>query len=352
MSNRRSTRSTSTGNPGVHLPQNTSELPAAVRKLQPLPGFNHKASSCKRVTIDSDATSLRKDKQSSSRVTVTKDAVLAPKSYSRFIGETAGLRSLVAEAAICSHCRKGKLIVEFRSVGIATEVHTKCSVCQQWCSSGSMTSKNATRNTDHAANCLFVLALMLCGDGRTEAKTLTGLLDLPTSALIDKTNYPAIEYDISVAIIEYTKELLEQNLLEEIQQWSQDNPSFDYKNWYDSWKEHKPLAFQLMPAIFVSYNMGWQKLSSGKRYDSHSGHAAAVGCKTRKPVAVAVLSRFCRICRMGETTNEDDIAKDNELTHDCLANLEGASGAMEPQASLVDMAHGLLDQYYTVGLEH
>jgi hypothetical protein len=108
------------------------------------------------------------------------------------------------------------------------------------------------------------------------------------------------------------------------------------EEWMQAWKKSHPFPFQSMPALMVSYDMGWQKQSSGNRYDSHSGHTAAVGCKTRKPIALAVLSKFCWICANGEDTE-----------HDCLKNFDGASGAMEPQA-LVDLAHDLLDKYYAL----
>ena len=86
--------------------------------------------------------------------------------------------------------------------------------------------------------------------------------------------------------------------------------------------------------------MGWQKRSSGRRYDSHSGHAALVGKYTRKPIAVALLSKFCRVCTKNTQTDLQD-------DHDCIANFDSgnSSGSMEPTA-LVNLAHDLLDKQY------
>ena len=44
------------------------------------------------------------------------------------------------------------------------------------------------------------------------------------------------------------------------------------------------------------YDMGWQKRSSGKRYDSKSGHAFLIGLKTQKIVGVVLFCKECQIC--------------------------------------------------------
>jgi hypothetical protein len=345
-------RSSSTGNPGAHLPlQNTADLPAAVRKLQTQPGFHYKVSSCKKVAISKSSVEkkdvTKKKNNTSGHERTEKMDCTASNDCFRFLGETEGIRQLViAEAAVCANCKKGKLLVSFESVGIATDIHTKCSHCKQWSSSGyestemSSGPKSIARNTHQSANILFVLAMLLSGDGGTEARHITGLLDMPTSASIDRTNFPSIKYDLATRIIDFTKELLEKNMMEEVKLWSKDNPSFNIAEWREAWENNRPLAFHLMPTLVVSYDMGWQKRSSGNRYDSHSGHAAAVGCKTRKPIALAVLSKFCCICSSGA----DDVPD-----HDCLKNFEGASGAMEPHA-LVDLlvAHEQMDKYYVL----
>ena len=80
--------------------------------------------------------------------------------------------------------------------------------------------------------------------------------------------------------------------------------------------------------------MGWQKRSSGKRYDSHSGHASPIGVHTRKPIWLEVLSTFCRICVSDPC---------NDIGHDCAKNFTGSSGSMEPSALLL-MTHELLDK--------
>ena len=74
--------------------------------------------------------------------------------------------------------------------------------------------------------------------------------------------------------------------------------------------------------------MGWQKRSSGRRYDSLSGHSFLVEATTRKPVAFTLRSKFCLICSQ---------QKDQSIPvrqHACTINHEGSSGSMEPLAIL------------------
>ena len=93
------------------------------------------------------------------------------------------------------------------------------------------------------------------------------------------------------------------------------------------------------PCLGVTYDMGWQKRSSGRRYDSNSGHGFIVGTVTRKPVAMALKSKFCRICVLSP-----------DVEHDCTVNDAGSASSMEPSA-LVDMAHSLFDNQKVV-IEH
>ena len=180
---------------------------------------------------------------------------------------------------------------------------------------------------------------MLSGDGGTEAGKLVGLLDLPRAASMDRSIYPLIEDDLALAIIDLTNVLLQKNLDKEIELWSKGNTTFDRTKWDDARQNAKPLAFDDMPTLTASYDMGWQKRSIGRRYDSHSGHAALVGKLTRKPIAVSLLSKFCRTCAASSEAEE----------HDCVANFDknNSSGSMEPSA-LVGLAHQLLDENYAL----
>ena len=46
--------------------------------------------------------------------------------------------------------------------------------------------------------------------------------------------------------------------------------------------------------ISIPFDMGWNKRSSGNRYDSLSSHALAIRCLSNKILKVVVSSKICR----------------------------------------------------------
>lgn len=62
----------------------------------------------------------------------------------------------------------------------------------------------------------------------------------------------------------------------------------------------------------VSYDMGWQKKSSGKRYDSLLGHRFLIGLHTNQIIGMIVYSKVCSIC---DTTKTPPIP-----SHECPKN--------------------------------
>ena len=54
----------------------------------------------------------------------------------------------------------------------------------------------------------------------------------------------------------------------------------------------------LTVGIIVSYDMVWQKRSTGRIYDSLSGHGFIIGCSTGKVVALAVREKNVRNVRL------------------------------------------------------
>lgn len=74
--------------------------------------------------------------------------------------------------------------------------------------------------------------------------------------------------------------------------------------------------------------MGWQKRSTGRLYDSLSGHGFIFGCKTGNIIGFCVKSKACSVC---SNTNSLNIPAEE---HDCQVNWSGASGAMEAGVAL------------------
>ena len=82
--------------------------------------------------------------------------------------------------------------------------------------------------------------------------------------------------------------------------------------------------------VSVSFDMGWQKKGTGHNYDSNSGHAYLIGCRTEKVIGMLVYSKKCNTCNNIRKYNLPD---DEE--HDCPYNYRsGSSKAMEASAAL------------------
>lgn len=81
-----------------------------------------------------------------------------------------------------------------------------------------------------------------------------------------------------------------------------------------------------MPAIAVSYDMGWTK--RGKGHNSHTGHGASMGLKTGKVLSYATRCKACRVCESSKKSGK--VAK----THDCRKNHVGSSKSMESDVAV------------------
>ena len=49
--------------------------------------------------------------------------------------------------------------------------------------------------------------------------------------------------------------------------------------------------------IAISYDMGWNKRSTGRVYDSLSGHGFIIGCLTGKVIGYGVRKKKCSVCK-------------------------------------------------------
>jgi hypothetical protein len=75
--------------------------------------------------------------------------------------------------------------------------------------------------------------------------------------------------------------------------------------------------------ISVSYDMGWSKRGCGKVYNSLSGHAFIIGCRSGKALRCGVLQKQCSTCN---SYRKRDLPIPN---HPCNINHDGSSGSME-----------------------
>ena len=82
--------------------------------------------------------------------------------------------------------------------------------------------------------------------------------------------------------------------------------------------------------ISINYDIGWRSMrSSGKRYNSLSGHAFLIGCICRKIIFAQVTSKKCST--YAKYVSEDDPPPP---MHNCILNHEGLSKSMEVKALL------------------
>lgn len=82
--------------------------------------------------------------------------------------------------------------------------------------------------------------------------------------------------------------------------------------------------------------MGWNKRSSGNRYDSVSGHGVAIGSLTKKVVAVKKYSRSCVVC-------DQEGYSLTPLDHECPRNHDGTPKSMEVR-DIVEIFTEIWDQ--------
>ena len=56
--------------------------------------------------------------------------------------------------------------------------------------------------------------------------------------------------------------------------------------------------------LTVAYDMGWQKRSFGRRYDSSSGHVYTIGARSKGVIGMLLYSKACRKCNAAEKRRE------------------------------------------------
>ena len=75
--------------------------------------------------------------------------------------------------------------------------------------------------------------------------------------------------------------------------------------------------------LTISYDMGWNKRSGGRVFDSPSGHGYFIGCLTGNVIKMGVLSKICSVCKQNRTNNKP------VPPHSCRKSYDGSSGSME-----------------------
>ena len=214
-----------------------------------------------------------------------------------------------------------KLTVD--TVGIATELKCSCNnehffvTKRKQIKWQDKTRKNA--GVKFASNVLFCLALQLIGGARSEADTILSYLNHPHGSSI-KNRMLTVENKLGHVIRDIGSEQMRAALEEEIlEQLIEESREEDFVKWKRGEKIRRVF-------LTVSFDMGWNKRSTGTRYDSNTGHALLVGARLKKIVAMRVFSKDCAICKSCQKTNKP------LQTHDCPKNYTGSSKSMEVEA--------------------
>ena len=249
------------------------------------------------------------------------------------------LKSLVCTNVKCKHC-DGEVTLTECTTGIATVVNLTCNNCK-------IKHNNNSKKTDYeklgfrknsvesfAINCQLVLALMQTGCGAAEAATLLTFLDMPHSSTFQKCSFRRIQLAIRSSIKKITNEAMEKAREDEIRCTLGEEKLVAYKN--------KLLTPEEVP-LTVSYDMGWNKRSSGNKYDSISGHGFIMGGNTKKILNHRCLSKCCSLCDTKNLRNNKE-----PPPHECPKNHQGSSKSMKCEAIFQMVKESFYDHRFTI----
>ena len=96
--------------------------------------------------------------------------------------------------------------------------------------------------------------------------------------------------------------------------------------------------------LTVIYDMGWQKRSSGRRYDSSSGHAFIIGARIKGINEMVLYLKACRKYYAAEKIGEE--AEDPE----CPKNFERSSKSMEASEILKMVEDAFYTQFFIIDI--
>jgi hypothetical protein len=258
----------------------------------------------------------------------------AKPTHSRVIVEVAHLHRAFANYP-CPTCEE-PLELKIRTMCIASSLELVCNNkdCPYICdferpiqtTIHSDDKHHYERMTDYAANVLYVLGFISCGDGCTEAGRLLGLMGLPNDTTMMNRSFGIIEERIGRFVRRLCEDIIVANIDEEAKLSMNE---FDYtvwKTWLDS-DQSGPMPVASMPQLQATYDMAWQQKGSGHQYNSQSGHGSLFGRYSRKLIGLVIKCKVCHFCNAFNKKHPEgglDVP-----FHHCWKNHEGSSGSME-----------------------
>ena len=153
--------------------------------------------------------------------------------------------------------------------------------------------KGQTRVVDYDENLDALASVYFTGLGGGDISEILSFLNLPNAASFERTYTRYISYFTDI-IRNLVIEEIEHALDDEIEATLYADKGEEY---YSEWIK-KDMNERDKVGLTVSYDGAWQKKSSGRKYDSRSGHAFLVGSMTRKIVGCVVFSKNCKQCEI------------------------------------------------------
>ena len=197
-------------------------------------------------------------------------------------------------------------------------------------------SGNQSYSLEYELNIRAMMSAFYIGTGGFDIGVLVGMFGLPGGTYRERTHSRHTPF-LNEIIINLAEKMMKESLRREIDATIRDK--LEEKGYTDeavtsailAWHEKRndeiPPEISIL-GIAISFDMGWQKRSTGKLYDSLSGHAYAIGCRTSEIIGLSVKCKKCAVCR---TANRFSTAT---AEHNCTINWNGASGAMEAGVAL------------------
>ena len=241
----------------------------------------------------------------------------------------------------CESCNRNKeektvrhTTIKNYTYGMATGLCVQCEDCNQEIydippapsslhgTSFKGTPSKRRNNSWFELNLRLVLATLAIGNGGSDLSDFCAFLDLPQSTSFGSKTFNKLECVIG----QHLRDAAEQGMADALEEEIRLTLEKEGKN-YDEWK-NKKIEEREIVELTVSYDMGWQKRSSGNRYDSLSGHAFMVGAESRKIIHCVVTSKMCATCLSAEL--KGTMAQE----HLCPKNYTGSSKAMESDAAV------------------
>ena len=162
------------------------------------------------------------------------------------------------------------------------------------------------------------------GLGETHVTKFLAALEIPA---LQHNALKSREREIAKHIEQHARISCDKSMNEEIAFSSTSNDDIETSVEDSVPTNDRPLDSSTPVSIGIKYDMGWQKRSSGKKYDSLSGVGVVIGAKSGKVLDYGVRCKDCRVCSYSSRKGESVPA------HDCHKNFEGSSKSMEPDVA-------------------